>query len=162
MAETMAKWQKWLRTWEEGSDDHDMGQAGDAELFVQTLNLSGGRRSNSNAVLDELLLSHPKYQQLLQVTTRVCHHLRLFQNRKVQEGEGCVGDMGGGITTVRIESDMQELVKIVLTQCSGDLDYSTKQNFLAVARSFYYTAYCSPGTINFHIAKVLFDRVVCT
>ncbi|KAL0370517.1 UNVERIFIED_CONTAM: Kolavenyl diphosphate synthase TPS5, chloroplastic [Sesamum angustifolium] len=148
-------WQKWLRTWEEGTDDHDMGQAGDAELFVQTLNLSGGRSSKISGVLDEAVLSHPKYQQLLRVTTRVCHHLRLFQNRKVQEG-----DMGGGITAVQIESDMQELVKLVLTQCSGDLDYSTKQKFLAVARSFYYTAYCSPGTINFHIAKVLFDRVV--
>ncbi|KAL0418737.1 UNVERIFIED_CONTAM: ent-copalyl diphosphate synthase 2, chloroplastic [Sesamum radiatum] len=132
------QWEKWLRlTWEEGSDDHDMGQAGDAELFVQTLNLSSGE-CNSR-VLDEAVLSHPKYQQLLQV----------------QEG-----DMGGGITAVQIESDMQELVKLVLTQCSGDLDYSTKQKFLAVARSFYYTAYCSPGTINFHIAKVLFDRVV--
>ncbi|KAL0391004.1 UNVERIFIED_CONTAM: Kolavenyl diphosphate synthase TPS5, chloroplastic [Sesamum calycinum] len=101
-------WEKWLRlTWEEGSDDHDMGQAGDSELFVQTLNLSSGE-CNSR-VLDEFLLSHPKYQQLLQVTTRVCHHLRLFQNRKVQEG-----DMGGGITAVQIESDMQELVKLVL------------------------------------------------
>ncbi|KAL0370520.1 UNVERIFIED_CONTAM: Kolavenyl diphosphate synthase TPS5, chloroplastic [Sesamum angustifolium] len=149
-------WEKWLRlTWEEGSDDHDMGQAGDAELFVQTLNLSSSR------VLDEAVLSHPKYQQLLQVTTRVCHRLRLFHNRKVHEGKGCVSDMGG-ITTVQIESDMQELVKLVLTQCSGDLDFSTKQNFLTVARSFYYTVYCSPGTINFHIAKVLFDRVVCT
>ncbi|KAL0391003.1 UNVERIFIED_CONTAM: Kolavenyl diphosphate synthase TPS5, chloroplastic [Sesamum calycinum] len=139
-------WQKWLRTWEEGTDDHDMGQAGDAELFVQTLNLSGGRSSNISRVLDEAVLSHPKYQQLLQVTTRVCHHLRLFQNRKVQEG-----DMGGGITAVQIETDMQELVKLVLTQCSGDL---------VPSKSFYYTAYCSPGTINFHIAKVLFDRVI--
>ncbi|KAL0418739.1 UNVERIFIED_CONTAM: Kolavenyl diphosphate synthase TPS5, chloroplastic, partial [Sesamum radiatum] len=153
-------WEKWLRlTWEEGSDDHDMGQAGDAELFVQTLNLSSGE-CNSR-VLDEAVLSHPKYQQLLQVTTRVCHRLRLFHNRKVHEGKGCVSDMGG-ITTVQIESDMQELVKLVLTQCSGDLDFSTKQNFLTVARSFYYTVYCSPGTINFHIAKVLFDTVVCT
>ncbi|KAK4408070.1 Kolavenyl diphosphate synthase TPS5, chloroplastic [Sesamum angolense] len=151
-------WEKWLRlTWEEGSDD--MGQAGDAELFVQTLNLSS-RECNSR-VLDEAVLSHPKYQQLLQVTTRVCHRLRLFHNRKVHEGEGCVSDMEG-ITTVQIESDMQELVKLVLTQCSGDLDFSTKQNFLTVARSFYYTAYCSPGTINFHIAKVLFVRVVST
>ncbi|KAL0458127.1 UNVERIFIED_CONTAM: Kolavenyl diphosphate synthase TPS5, chloroplastic [Sesamum latifolium] len=155
-------WEKWLRlTWEVGCDD--MGQAGDAELFVQTLNLSSGECNIR--VLNEAVLSHPKYQELLQVTARVCHHLRLFHNRKrmkVHEGEGCAGDMGGGITTDQIESDMQELVKLVLTQCSGDLDYSTKQNFLAVARSFYYTAYCSPGTINFHIAKVLFDRVVCT
>ncbi|KAK4441666.1 Kolavenyl diphosphate synthase TPS5, chloroplastic [Sesamum alatum] len=124
-------WQKWLRTWEElGADDTE--QAGDAELFVQTLNLSGG---GSSRVLGELLLSHPKYQQLRQVTTRVCHHLRLFQNRKVQEGKGCVSEMGG-TTTVQIESDMQELVKLVLTQSSRDLDYSSKQNFLVVARSF--------------------------
>ncbi|KAL0437474.1 UNVERIFIED_CONTAM: Kolavenyl diphosphate synthase TPS5, chloroplastic [Sesamum radiatum] len=152
-------WEKWLRlTWEGGSDD--MAQVGAAELFVQTLNLSSVECSKR--VLDEAVLSHPKYQDLMQVTTRVCHHLRLFHNRKVHEGEECAGDMGGGITSVQIESDMQELVKLVLTQCSGDLDYSTKQNFLTVARSFYYTAYCSPGTINFHIAKVLFDRVVCT
>nr|UNZ93495.1 ent-copalyl diphosphate synthase [Sesamum indicum] len=153
-------WEKWLRlTWEEGYDD--MGQARDAELFVHTLNLSSGKCNNR--VLVESVLSHPKYQELLQVTSRVCHHLRLFHNRKVHEGKGCVGDMGGGITTVQIESDMRELVKLVLlTQFSGDLDYSIKQNFLVVAKSFYYTAYCSPGSINFHIAKVLFDRVICT
>ncbi|KAI3472463.1 hypothetical protein Pfo_031291 [Paulownia fortunei] len=148
-------WQKWLTTWEEGGE---MGQ-GDAELLVRTLNLSSG--GCSSRVLDELLSSHPKYQQLLEVTSRVCHQLRLFQNRKEHDTKGRMTDMGG-ITTVQIESDMQELVKLVLTKSSGDLDSRTKKNFLVIARSFYYTAYCSPGTINFHIDKVLFERVVCT
>ncbi|KAI3472795.1 hypothetical protein Pfo_031124 [Paulownia fortunei] len=139
-------WQKWLTTWEEGGE---MGK-GDAELFVRTLNLCGGGCSSSR-VLDELLLSHPKYQQLLEVSSRVCHQLRLFQNRKVHDTKGCMTDMGG-ITTVQIESGMQELVKLVLTKSSGDLDSHTKQNFLVIARR----------TINFHIAKVLFERAVFT
>lgn len=65
----------------------------------------------------------------------------------------------GGITTVQLESDMQELVKLALTKSSGDLDSRTKQTFLVIARSFYYTAFFNAGTINFHIAKVLFERV---
>lgn len=67
------QWQKWLRTWEDGDDMGD----GNAELFIRTLNLSS--RS-----LDESLFSHPKYKQLLEITSRVCGQLRLFQNRKVR------------------------------------------------------------------------------
>lgn len=78
---------------------------------------------------------------------------------QMQEANGCVMDMGG-FTADEIELDMQELVKSVLTKTSEDLDKDTKQNFLAIARSFYYAAYCNPGTINFHIAKVLFEGVV--
>nr|QMW69081.1 terpene synthase 1 [Callicarpa americana] len=140
-------WQKWLRIWEEGDDMGD----GNAELFIRTLNLSS--RS-----LDESLFSHPKYKQLLEITSRVCGQLRLFQNRKVHSTKGCMTDLGG-ITTVQIESDMQELVKLVLTKSLGDLDSRTKQTFLVIARSFYYTAFFNPGTINFHMAKVLFERV---
>ncbi|KAK4482273.1 hypothetical protein RD792_009425, partial [Penstemon davidsonii] len=140
-------WRNWLSTWEEGGD---MGE-GDAELLVRTLNLSGLRCTGS-------VLSHPKYQQLLEITNRVCRQLRLFQYQKEQEANGCISDMGG-MTNVLIESDMQELVELVLTKSSGDLDSHIKQNFLIVAKSFYYAAYCNQGTINFHIAKVLFERV---
>ena len=65
----------------------------------------------------------------------------------------------GGITTLDIESAMQELVKLVVTKSAGDLDSQIKQNFFIIARSFYYSAYCNIGTINFHISKVLFERV---
>ncbi|KAL7151406.1 hypothetical protein ABFS83_04G028800 [Erythranthe nasuta] len=148
-------WHKWLKTWEEAGE---IGQ-GNAELFVRTLNLCGGGGGDDHWVSEELLLSHPKYNQLLDTTTRVCSKLRLFQHRKAQDSSGCMDDTGC-ITTAEIESDMQELVKLVLTKSSDDLDSQTKQNFLTVARSFYYAAYCNPGTINFHMDKVLFNRVL--
>ncbi|EYU40922.1 hypothetical protein MIMGU_mgv1a023046mg, partial [Erythranthe guttata] len=142
-------WLKWLKIWEdEGAD------IGHAELLVTTLNLS-----SIGLEFDKLIISHPKYQQLLEITNRVCHHLRLFQSRKVQDDKGCMTDMGG-VTSVEIESEMQELVELVLTKSSRDLESQLKQNFLLIAKSYYYMAYCNPGTINFHIAKVLFERVV--
>nr|QMW69082.1 terpene synthase 2 [Callicarpa americana] len=140
-------WQKWLTTWEEGGD---LGEA-EVELLLRTLHLSSG--------LEESLFSHPKYQQLLEVTSNVCHHLRLFQNRKVHNTVGPITDLITG-TTFQIEAGMQELVKLVFTKSSGDLDSLTKQSFFAIARSFYYTAYCDPGAIDSHMDKVLFQKVV--
>lgn len=70
------QWRMWLRTWEEGGD---MGKA-DAELLVRTLN----SYSRHTSPTSEELLAQPQYQQLLDVTTRVCSCLRLFQNLKVR------------------------------------------------------------------------------
>ncbi|KAK4492527.1 hypothetical protein RD792_003338, partial [Penstemon davidsonii] len=151
-------WEKWLRKLENGSE---LGQGDEeAELILCTLNLT----CNTGGVLLSLT-TKPKYEQLLKITARVCRQLRLFQNPKVShiisfnhfiifcqyihESNGCMIDRGG------IESDMQELAKLVLTKSSDDddLDSNTKQNFLVVARSFYYdAAYCN-SAINFHIAK---------
>ncbi|GFP92298.1 ent-copalyl diphosphate synthase chloroplastic [Phtheirospermum japonicum] len=145
-------WHKWLKKWEEG----DMGER-DVELFVRTLNFCGGGRKKS-ALSEEALLSHPKYVQLFKVTTRVCHQLRLFGHQKVHDSNGSTTNT---MTTDEIESDMQELVKLVLTKSpTRDLDSDIKQNFLTIARSFYYASYFSPGTINFHISKVLFEKVM--
>ncbi|KAL2535657.1 Ent-copalyl diphosphate synthase [Forsythia ovata] len=146
-------WEKWMRSCEKGSD---MCQ-GEAELLVRTLNLTSGL--SNRWASEELLLSHPKYQQLLNITNRVCCQLRLYQDKKVHDTNGCINGTGD-ITTVEIESDMQELVKLVLIKSSDDIDTNTKKTFLDVARSFYYAAYSSPGTINFHVAKVLFERVM--
>jgi len=63
------------------------------------------------------------------------------------------------ITTPQIESDMQELMQLVIQKTSDGIDPKIKQTFLQVAKSFYYTAFCDPGTINYHIAKVLFETV---
>ncbi|KAL3517580.1 hypothetical protein ACH5RR_020169 [Cinchona calisaya] len=147
-------WEKWLIAFLEGGDT---GQE-ESELIVRTLNLCTGRYAS-----DELLLSHPKYQQLLHVTCKVCRQIRHFQHQKVRD----MGDIDNrrasmvGISSISsIESDMQELAKLVLTNTSNDVDADIKQTFLTVAKSFYYTALCSPGTINFHIGKVLFERVL--
>nr|UNZ93477.1 ent-copalyl diphosphate synthase [Scutellaria baicalensis] len=145
-------WHKWLKTWEEGGDIEE----GEAEVLVRTLNLCGEGRHDSY-VLEQSLLSQPKYEQLLKATMSVCKKLRLFQHRK--DENGCMTKMRG-ITTLEIESEMQELVKLVFTKSSDDLDCEIKQNFFTIARSFYYVAYCNQGTINFHIAKVLFERVL--
>ncbi|CAA2994044.1 ent-copalyl diphosphate synthase, chloroplastic-like [Olea europaea subsp. europaea] len=146
-------WEKWMWSLEEG----DMGQ-GEAELLVRTLNLTSG--FDNGWASKETLLFHPKYNRLLEITNRVCHQLRLYQRKKVRGTNGSISGMAANITTVEIESDMQELVKLVLTKYSDDIDANTKKTFLDVARSFYYVANSSPGTVNFHIAKVLFERVL--
>ncbi|KAL6564360.1 Gly-Xaa carboxypeptidase [Orobanche minor] len=152
-------WLKWLKEWEGGDNNNNNNNigGGDAELLVRTLNLCGGRVLTE----EEALLSHSEHEQLLKVTIRVCRELRLFRHRKAHDSNGYMKANMGGITTVEIESDMQELVKLVLTKSpSVNLDSEIKQNFLIIARSFYYAAYFSPRTINFHVTKVLFEKVL--
>lgn len=74
-------------------------------------------------------------------------------------------DSGSGerrtcMTTPQIESDMQELVQLVLENSSDGVHTNVKNSFLTVAKGFYYGAYCDPETINSHIEKVLFERVM--
>nr|WCR39978.1 terpene synthase class II [Dracocephalum officinale] len=140
------EWRKWLRTWKEGGD---LGEA-EARLLLHTIHLSSG--------LDEISFSHPQYHQILEVTSKVCHQLRIFQNRKVH-AQGCTTHPVIG-TTSQIEAGMQELVKLVFSKTSEDLPSPTKQSFFNIARSFYYTAYCHADAMDSHIDKVLFGRIV--
>nr|WCR39977.1 terpene synthase class II [Dracocephalum officinale] len=140
------EWRKWLRTWKEGGD---LGEA-EARLLLHTIHLSSG--------LGESSFYHPQYHQLLDATSKVCHQLRIFQNRKVH-AQGCTTHPVIG-TTSQIEAGMQELVKLVFTKSSEDFPSLTKQSFFNIARSFYYTAYCHADAIDSHIDKVLFGRIV--
>nr|UNZ93487.1 kolavenyl diphosphate synthase [Salvia splendens] len=140
-------WKKWLKTWEEGGD---LGEA-EARLLLHTIHLSSG--------LDESSFSHPKYQQLLEATSKVCHQLRVFQSVKVYDAQESTSQLVTG-TTFQIEAGMQELVKLVFTKTLEDLPSATKQSFFSVARTFYYTAYCHADTIDSHINKVLFEKIV--
>uniref|UniRef100_A0A2P2PQC5 Uncharacterized protein n=1 Tax=Rhizophora mucronata TaxID=61149 RepID=A0A2P2PQC5_RHIMU len=54
---------------------------------------------------------------------------------------------------------MQKLAQLVFQNTSEGTDPNVKETYFAVARSFYYSAICDPGTFNYHIARVLFERV---
>nr|AJT55221.1 copalyl diphosphate synthase 3 [Andrographis paniculata] len=134
-------WRNWLNKWIEAEDDPRQGEA---ELQIEILNLSSCATSQE---LSPLL--HSEYQQLMKATVAVCDQLHLHQSLK---------DANGGISTAEIESSMQQLAKLVLKKSS--MDSALKKNFLTVARSFYYRSYFGPETINSHIDKVLFERVL--
>lgn len=78
----------------------------------------------------------------------------LFQGQN-----GTYNPENGGPMSERVESDMQELTKVVLENPSDGINPEIKRTFEMVSKSFYYAAYCEPGTISSHIAKVLFERV---
>ncbi|XP_057507462.1 ent-copalyl diphosphate synthase 1-like [Actinidia eriantha] len=138
-------WETWMMTWQDDGDLHKR----EADLLVRTINLCAGR-----LVHEELfLVSYPPYKRLTDIANRVCHQLRQQLNMKGHDKDYCT-------TTIEIESDMQELVQLVLCSSSDDIDPNIKQTFLAIANSYYYTVHCTPETIDFHIAKVLFERVV--
>ncbi|XP_027935618.1 ent-copalyl diphosphate synthase, chloroplastic-like [Vigna unguiculata] len=140
-------WQGWLSSWQ--NEGNSLGR--EAELIVQIINVMGGYWS------EELQLN-PQYQRLVQTTNRVCHGLRNYKSSKAH-------DSGRDkritcMTTPQIESDMRELVQLVLQNSSDGVHTNVKNSFLTVAKGFYYGAYCDPETINSHIQKVLFEKVM--
>ncbi|XP_059437233.1 ent-copalyl diphosphate synthase 1-like isoform X1 [Corylus avellana] len=144
-------WEKWLVKWHREGDRHK----GEAELVAHMINLTAGRSAK------EELLSHPQYLRLSDQINRLYYQLCFYQNNKIYNNHGSHSSCDDSITNPDIESNMQELVQLVLQNSSDDdIDSETKHTFLAIAKSFYYAAYCDQGTISFHIAKVLFERVV--
>ncbi|KAI6695564.1 hypothetical protein NL676_023274 [Syzygium grande] len=134
-----AAWERWLVGYEEEGDKYK----GVVELLVQMIALGAGNSSPSDD-----LWSHPQYHRLCNITNTICHHLAQRQTEKACENEN-----------VQAEMARQELVQLVLQDSAHGLNRGVKDTFFAVTRSFYYTAHCDPGTINSHIAKVLFERV---
>lgn len=143
-------WKKWLFKWQEDGDVHKEA----AELLVQTIIL------NSGCSTLEDLLSNSQYQKLSYLTNKVCHQLGHFRKHKVTNG-GIYKEKTDNKMPPEIEEDMRKLVQLVIQNSSdgNDIDSQIKHTFLTVAKSLYYAAYFDPWTINYHIAKVLFERV---
>ncbi|KAJ4702651.1 Copalyl diphosphate synthase [Melia azedarach] len=142
-------WEKWLMKWEVEGDSHQ----GQAELLVKTiLNLSVGNW------LSEELLYHPQYEQLFHLTNKICYKLARFRMQKGDENGNCSGNFDS-TKKLEIESEMQELVQLVLQNSLDGMNSEAKEIFLTVAKRFYYTAHCDPKTVSYHIDKVLFERV---
>ncbi|KAG5055297.1 hypothetical protein AAZX31_03G136700 [Glycine max] len=142
-------WEKWLSSWHREGDKCK----GQAELLAQTINLCGGHWISEDQVSD------PLYQSLLQLTNNLCNKLRCHQKDKELESSNSGTNVNSMITQEE-ESKMQELVQLVHQKSPTGIDFNIKNTFLTVAKSFYYTAFCDSRTVNFHIAKVLFDEVV--
>jgi ent-copalyl diphosphate synthase len=142
-------WETWIMTWQEDGDMHK----GEAELLVRTINLC----ANFDAPEKLSQLSHPQYKHLSDITNGVCCQLLQLEQQpscnEIHDNEKCD-------PVVEIQSKMEELVELVVCASSNDIDSDIKQTFLAVAKSYYYAAHFAPATIDAHIAKVLFERVV--
>nr|AYN70609.1 ent-copalyl diphosphate synthase [Paeonia suffruticosa] len=144
-------WETWLHITLhsiEGDKHH-----GEAALLVHTINLSVGRWLS-----DDILVTHPHYQRLFELVDSVCNQIAYLQKNKVYDS-GIYDTIKNRVTTPLIELYMQELAQLVLKKPLDDIDANIKQTFLGVAKSFYYIANCNSKTINFHITKVLFERV---
>ncbi|KAM0051074.1 putative ent-copalyl diphosphate synthase [Helianthus debilis subsp. tardiflorus] len=128
-------WKVWLLNLQNGVDEVE----GEAELIVKTINLC-----SSQCLLDESF-SQPQYQRLSSIINDLCHQISHKGNRTI---------------SFEIESKMQELVQLVLCDSPDDLDTTSKQTFLMVAKTFYYRSLFDPETINQHIGKVLFENVI--
>ncbi|KAL7143535.1 hypothetical protein ABFS83_08G197600 [Erythranthe nasuta] len=142
-------WGVWLMKVENGNVD-------EAELLVTTLNICS---RHNNIAFTEDVLSHRDYISLSKLTNKICHRLRQIQNEKVTDIEGWKATKKSDmVKNMETEQDMQTLVKLVLEE-SG-VERSIKQTFLSIAKTFYYSAYNDPDTIDDHIGKLLFEPIM--
>ncbi|KAF5186974.1 Ent-copalyl diphosphate synthase protein [Thalictrum thalictroides] len=140
-------WNTWLMNLTiEG--DNELVPNNEAELLVSTINLCAGHSSSDG------LNSLPEYVRLTKLTNEICNHLHQTENFKVGKQNNCSEEKFDSI-----DLKMQELVQHAI-KSNDEVDQETKRTFLTVAKSYYYTAYCEPTTIDNHIAKVLFEEVV--
>ncbi|MCL7021881.1 hypothetical protein MKW94_011434 [Papaver nudicaule] len=157
-------WEIFLKQGGEKNRQHE-----EAFVLVRTITLCAGQSSQlleKNAILSNthltrlVSLTNSLTLELLQ--TPGCHTLLdLIPHHSNNVHDKVHNKMeinGEAKEKVSIELGMQELVKRVHRKFDG-IDPEIKQAFLAVVKTYYYAAYCSPATINHHIAKVLFERV---
>ncbi|KAI3962951.1 hypothetical protein MKW92_042998 [Papaver armeniacum] len=116
---------------------------------------------------DYNMLFHPKYNRLVSLNNSITHQLlrqrtQSYHSKNVKDHEkgnnGILIDEDADLHI--IESDMQELVKCALRRSDNVIDHEIKQTFLMVVKSYFYVTHCLPETIDFHIAKVLFEKLV--
>ena len=147
----------------------------EAELQANTINICVGL----TAINGDVLL-HPEYTTLSTLTNKICKRLSLIKDKKVcyylcvslQENNMSCCELlltqhvqtlevvDGGIKDKELEQDMQALVKLALEENGGCMHRNIKQTFLAVFKTFYYSAYHDDETIDVHIFKVLFEPAV--
>ncbi|KAK4792963.1 hypothetical protein SAY86_023398 [Trapa natans] len=142
-------WEKWLMGLEEEEGERYKGVA---ELLVQIICLASGH------CFTEELVSFPSYAHLSRLSDELCR--RLGHLKSHQENGSHYGGCAGTTTDAPIESTMRELVQSVL-EGSATMDRAERNmdTFHMVDKSFYYGAHCDPGTIELHMAKVLFEKV---
>ena len=144
-------------------------------LFVRTIEIVSGRIAST-----EQKLNRWDYSQLEQLTSSICHKLATIGLAQVRVYMHCIHIsicetitkkclMGGKQNGASMENteglhrqvdlEMQELSWRVHQGCHG-INRETRQTFLNVVKSFYYSAHCSPETVDSHIAKVIFQDVI--
>ncbi|XP_071738237.1 ent-copalyl diphosphate synthase 1 [Rutidosis leptorrhynchoides] len=136
-------WEMWLTKLQDGVDTT-------AELLVQTINMIAGKWESKD------FSNHPQYRHLASVANSICHELSQFNHSK----ENCTTRCDDETTKATIDSKMQELAQLVLSESPNDLKRHLKDTFLTVIKTLYYKAYCDPEMINFHIFNVLFEAVI--
>ncbi|KAI3923916.1 hypothetical protein MKW98_012705 [Papaver atlanticum] len=125
--------------------DEQNRQLDEEFVLVRTITLCAGQ--SSQLFEKNTILSNTHLDRLVSLTKSLTHELlKIHGEDKVDE------------EMVSVESAMHELVKCVHQRFDW-MDPKFKQVFLMVVRSYYYVAYCSPETIDHHIAKVVDDRV---
>lgn len=114
--------------------DHDGG----ALLMVRTLESCAGRTLSNN---DE---------RLADLTSSACSLLR-----KQRASDQNINQNQREL----VESKMREIMYCVLKNGSV-FHRNSKNTFLTVTKTFYYVAHCPPATMETHISRVLFRKLV--
>ncbi|KAL8151513.1 hypothetical protein V2J09_021321 [Rumex salicifolius] len=137
-------WEKWMVSWVEAGVD--IRYTGEAELLTRTIQACNATK---------FIADEEEYHQLMAITNKICKQLighvhpeKHYTTLDVKVGSG-------------VNEDMQRLAEMVFIKKGKGkmLDAKMKLSFWDVARSYYYTAYCSPTTINSHLLKVMFQTV---
>ncbi|KAF7011990.1 hypothetical protein CFC21_026233 [Triticum aestivum] len=141
-------WKQWLMAWT-AKESHGSIEGDTALLLVRTVEICSGRHVSA-----EPKLNLWEYSQLEQLTSSICRKLAtrvVAQNGEIMEN---TDDLDR-----QVDMEMQELSWRIHQGCHG-INRDTRQTFLHVVKSFYYSAHCSPETVDGHIAKVVFQDVI--